>query len=278
MGEIERAGSGGLAPHRATTLSGEPVGYSNEPYTPSQAWDLLGDQMRTWAQQRAGRQIRDPHTRRGTVYWYCRVDPGPGVGNDRPATYHLVMFAKRGLAVSSGTTSAFTGEPGTTKWRHRRFDIPVDASQVRNDHRLTPGPPTTTATTARPGGRASDAGQGTYADLPAGVAARLANLPAPTQQFLLGPFTGSGRPANEGHVHARITDDGHELAETYWAYLFNASWLAFAQARRHLPSPPGSRRPAMTYAERVALLEPASWAVSAWVAPVDRAGKDLARR
>jgi hypothetical protein len=108
--------------------------------------------------------------------------------------------------------------------------------------------------------------------MPRNVADRLGNLPLATQRFLVGPFAAARKPPAESAVHARLNDDGNELSETYWAYLFNSDWMAFAQARRYLPSLGGARAP---YAKMVAALEPAQWAISAWVAPVAKAGHAL---
>ena len=284
MGEIERARSrirpvggeidtgsnaGNALVANQTGLAGKAVTYVDEVYTPSQAWDLLSDQIRDWAQARAGHQIVDPHTQRGTVYWYCRVvgsDRQSSTGSPRSASYDLVMFARRGLAVSSGTTQQLVDARGATRWRHRRFDVPVDPGGIRHDHRRSTSPPP-----PPPGGRGDGAEREPASRarslLPADVAHKIGNLPLPTQRFLLAPFTSDGRPPAEAAVHARLDDDGRELSETYWIYLFNARWLAFAHARRYVASRMSAR---LKYAQKVALLTPAPWAISAWTAPVAR--------
>jgi hypothetical protein len=266
-GRVEATGAGAVRPsaRASTRFAGRDVSYVDEVYSPSQSWDLLSDGIRDWAQARAGHQIVDPHTRRGTVYWYCNVVPGEaGRGRDRPADYDLVMFGKRGLAVSSGTTGRLVGARAATRWRHRRFDVPVDASGIRHDHRSAPAPVPPPPGTP-PGGRAGPEAP----VLPAEAAQRLGNLPVETQQFLVAPFADRRRAPAEVAVHARLSHDRHELAETYWVFMFDKRWVAFAQARRHGPAS-GDRRSALPLL--AASLAGAPWMISAWVAPVAAPG------
>lgn len=280
MGEIEHVGTrsspaarhrGDIA-HAASTdvsFTGEPVDYVSVPFTFEESWSMLPPTMQAWAEDRAGAQIRDPHTGVPTVYWYCRVRPGP-TGGPRaaavPATYDLVMFGKRGLVVSSGTTGSFQGEAGTTAWRHRRFDVPVDTAAIRHDHREAPAQ-TATPGTGGPGGPT----RGGSPPLPTAIVATFGNLPGPTQRFLLEPFTVRGKRPAEADVHPTTLEVGRTYSETYWCYLFDASWMAFAHAQRSVPLTSGRTGPELWNGSPEAdALRRAPWTVAAWVAPVKR--------
>ena len=290
MSELERLpggtpvgrGPSGLA-RRANDVkvAGEAVHYSSMAYSEEEAWVRLSPSMRTWAEEHAGETIKDPHTGVRTVYWCCEVDPvgtsGPGLAGVT-ASYELVLFGKRGLVVSNGSTDAFVDAPGATAWRHNRFALAVDPAGVRSDHRIeaaegrVPGTPYE----AQPRSAPLDA-------LPANllnevVAGRVGNLPVPTQRFLLEPFLNASVPPKAG-VHCRTRETGGEFRETFWTYVFNARWLAFAYSVRAVPLRSGLSGPVLwnDSPERTAL-DRAPWAVSAWVAPVHKAGSAVASR
>jgi hypothetical protein len=283
VGEIEHVGArffpatpppGAIARPAPTDVSftGKAVDYVSVPFTFEKSWAMLPPTMREWAGDRAGAQIRDPHTGVPTVYWYCRVRPGRTGGPPGapvPATYDLMMFGKRGLAVSSGTTDAFQGELGTTAWRHRRFDVPVDPAAIRHDHREAPAETATPSTDGQGGGPGGHARGGSPPLLPTRIGATFGNLPAPTQRFLLEPFTVRGKRPVEADVHPTTHEVGRTYRETYWCYLFDASWMAFAHARRSVPLTSGRAGPALWNGSPEAdALQRMPWTVAAWVAPV----------
>lgn len=259
------------------SVTGRPVDYVASTYSFGESWNLLSPSMRQWAEERAGGPVRDPHTRAETVYWYCRVRPGdpsgPG-GSSVSATYELLLFGRRGLVVSTGSTSGLIDSPGATAWRHTRFDLPIDESGIRSDHRTSPADSPTAGSSGPPAGP-SRPGTGL---LPEHVAATFGNLPVATQRFLLEPFLGATSPPN-ADVHASTDQVGHEYAETYWAYLFNGKWVAFAHAKRAVPYRSGLTGAALWNGspEQKALAQ-APWTVSAWVAPLLRPGTSMAPR
>jgi hypothetical protein len=276
MGEIEHVGdSARIERRRAGDLAvnepgfaGRPVRYSGKSFSSERAWRRLSGMTRDWAERCAGEPIKDPHTHAPTVYWYCRIDPRGSDGPSQPvgATYDLVMFGKRGLAVSEGTTEHLVDEPDATRWRHRRFDVPIDPSQVRHDHRSAAPPnldhPDGTAASGPPASVTSEA------LLPPSVAGDFGNLPLATQRFLLEPFLTSGKRPSEALVHALLERKFGELRETYWTYLFNARWAGFAYTTRSVPTAT-TTGPLQETPERPQL-QRTPWAVSVWVAPVMR--------
>jgi hypothetical protein len=236
--------------------------------------------MRGWAEDRAGTQIRDPHTGVPTVYWYCRVHPGR-TGGPRaaavPATYDLVMFGKRGLVVSSGTTESFQGSVGTTAWQHRRFDVPVDPAAIRHDHREAPAH-TATPSTGGPAGGPGGPARGGSPLLPTRIVATFGNLPDPTQRFLLEPFTVRGKRPAEVDVHPTTLEVGRAYRESYWCYLFDASWMGFAHAQRSVPLTSGRTGSALWNGSPEAeALRRAPWTVAAWVAPVKKKDRSVVK-
>ncbi len=265
------AGGGGDRPPR---FSGAPVEYGDWQYSPGDAWQLLSPSMRAWAEEHAGDPIRDPHTRVPTVYWNCFVRLGPRGprGAAVTATYGLVMFGKRGLVASAGSTDHFVDSPGATRWRHRRFAVAVDPSGVRHDHRREAAP------AVPAGGQAAGPSLPAGGDdfLPASVARMYGNLPLSTQTFQCEPFVARrARPA-ESEVLAAIQEDGRERSETYWAHMFDARWVTFAHARRSVPLAGGRRGGRFGRGRgggRVPSadgLDIAKWRVAAWAAPVLR--------
>lgn len=274
-GHIARPGQTGVS------FTGEPVDYVSAPFTFEESWGMLPPKMREWAEDRAGAQIRDPHTGASTVYWYCRVQPGrtggPGVVAV-PATYELVMFGKRGLVVSSGTTESLQGEAGTTAWRHRRFDVPVDPAGIRHDHREAPAETPTPSTC----GPAADLGgpvrSGSPFLLPTRMVATFGNLPALTQRFLLEPFTVRRKRPVEADVHPTTLEVGRTYREVYWCYLFDASWMAFAHAQRAVPLTSGRTGPALWNGSPEAdAMRRTPWTVAAWVAPVRKQDRSVVK-
>ena len=279
VGEIERVGpgdtperqSGRELARREVVFGATPVEYGDPGYSLEDAWQRLSPSMREWAQDHAGDQIVDPHTRRKTVYWYCSVwheqGSGPG-GASVPGGYALTMFGKGGLVVSDGSTDDFVDRPGATRWRNRRIALAIDPSGIRHDHHREAS--ANLASGAAAG--ASDDGPGAVltADLAdSDVATWLGNLPPVTQRFLFEPFTGSARRASHAWVHAYLDWQGSEVRERHWAYLFNSRWMGFAFTQRWASA--RSAR-AAERASRKALRE-APWSVCAWVAPVLRGGE-----
>ena len=191
------------------------------------------------------------------------------------ATYGLIMFGKRGLVASTGSTDHFVDSPGATRWRHRRFAVAVDPEGVRHDHRREAAPVVPPGAAAAP-----KAAPSVDEFLPAPVARMYGNLPLSTQTFQCEPFVARrARPA-ESEVLASIEEAGGERTETYWAHMFDARWVTFAHARRSVPVAGGQRRSggrfgrgrgpaAVPSAEG---LDIAEWRVAAWAAPVLRPG------
>ena len=288
-GDEPDPGGGGPA-RRPPRFAGEPVEYGDWQYSPGDAWQLLSPSMRAWAEEHAGDPIRDPHTRVPTVYWNCHVRLGPHGprGAAMTATYGLVMFGKRGLVASTGSTDHFVDTPGATRWRNRRFAVPVDPARVRHDHRREAGP-----AAPNPGDRSAPGDRGTArgpaattgdAFLPPDVARMYGNLPLSTQTFQCEPFVARNvRPA-ESNVFGAIVDGGAERRESYWAYMFDARWVTFAFARRATALPAGGRRGrglrgrGADAGPGTSGLDAAEWRVAAWAAPILRPGDGLARR
>ncbi|HEX8581295.1 MAG TPA: hypothetical protein VF640_03155, partial [Acidimicrobiales bacterium] len=225
---------------------------------------LLSEGMRSWAEQVAGPPVLDPLTGARTVYWYCRVTPSTGgpAGAAVPATYRLVLFAKLGMAVARGTTEAFVPQPAATAWRTSRWALPIDASGVRSDHRTAERPHREAVAAVGPP-REPDL-------LPAEAREGFGNLPLPTQQFLLEPFTRSGSLPSEGRVDASVDVLEDRVAETYWCHLFNRRWLAFTFARRSVPYVSRHLEGADLWnrSREASELQLARWDVAAWTAPV----------
>ena len=277
MGEIERVDhasperrSGGEVARRDVTFAGADVEYASLDFTPEEAWQLLSGGMREWAERHAGDQIIDPHARAKTIYWYCMVSRGQASGPDGAsvaATYDLVMFGKRGLVVSDGSTDDFVDHPGATRWRNRRIALAVDPAGIRHDHHRE-----------APANVGVGAGVGASGDALAAVLSPdlidsdepigLGHLPHATQRFLFEPFTGQRSRATNSWVYAHRQWSGSEVRERLWAYLFNARWMGFAFTERWAPARRGRR------AQRVAdkALRTVPWRVCAWVAPVLRDG------
>jgi hypothetical protein len=278
------------------SFTGEPVEYGDWQHSPGDAWGFLSPATRRWAEEHAGAPIRDPHTGVATVYWNCWVRPGPHGprGAAQSATYGLVMFGKRGLVASTGSTDQFVASPGATRWRNRRFAVPVDPAGVRHDHRREAGPATpTTAREDRPPGpgvgelppgasapvsapAAGRAGQDDF--LPPDVARMYGHLPASTQAFQCEPFVARGTRPAESNVFAAIVEDGTERRESYWAYMFDARWVTFAYARRAARVAPRRRGRRGQPAPPGGALEAAEWTVAAWAAPILRPGTAVSRR
>ena len=205
----DRSGAGGGggagAPPR---FVGEPVDYGDRQHSPADAWQYLSPSMQAWAEEHAGDPIRDPHTRVPTVYWNCHVSLGPRGPKGAPvtATYGLVMFGKRGLVASTGTTDHFVDRPGATRWRNRRFAVPVDPDHVRHDHRREVGPPPTRSDGRGATGPGGPGPSGGDAFLPPEVARMYGHLPLSTQAFQCEPFATRNRRPVESNVFGAIEE------------------------------------------------------------------------
>lgn len=235
--------------------------------TREEAWARLSSGMRQWAEQGAGAAIRDPSSGAPSVYWNCFLDAE--AGGPRTATmsasYRLVMFGRRGLVVSTGTTENYIDAPDATGWRHQRYDLPVDGERVRSDHRRGYAPH---AGNSVPPAVAGD-GQPLLGE---DVVRMFGHLPAETQHFLLEPFLTASVPPT-ADVLGRTDLRGGEYVETYWTYLFTGRWVGFAHTRRAVPYRSGLSGPALWSGSPEALALPtAPWSVAAWVAPVARPG------
>lgn len=284
-------GGGGVGPFAAPprpepelTADGRPVDYVPVEYDIEQSWTFVPEKTRQWATVRAGEPINDPVTKTRRQYRWCSVMTMSGAGG--PAEYDLTLFGKRGLVVARGATDNFVAEPGRTKWRTVRWDVPLDPSGIRHDHHgaalgHTPGAPSPVMPGPAPGagpgpdGRSGDGfgepgGPGSPAD-PANpddmvsallgdstLAGWFGNLPAATQRFLLQPFVRSDTDPQDAGLNPHHTVLHHEETEEFWAHLFNKRWVAFCYARRTAP-----RRGRKASAK----LHEAPWAVAAWVAP-----------
>lgn len=167
-------------PQRQDAAVGSPIAYEEVDYLGADAWALLSAETQAWARGSAGEAIRDPHSGRSDEHWYCSVTTDRRAGAPRTAgrtaEYVLVSFGKRGLAVSTGATANFVAGPGSTRWTSARFDVPVDPSQIRHDHRVAAGP--TGGDPADPAAASPFGGL-----LRPDFEARFGNLPAPTQLF-----------------------------------------------------------------------------------------------
>lgn len=275
-GHVDGAGDGqivrrsGALRSRHVGYEGQPVAYVDTPFVGDEAWRRLSPDFRRWAEDHAGAPIVDPHTKAPTVYRTCRVDPelrGRSRGAAVRASYNLMMFGHRALVVSSGTTENLIDPPGTTRWRHRRFDVPVDPSGVRHDHRRDAAPNLARGAAAK--AKSVVAADAAGALLPADVANTFGNLPLPTQEFLLEPFVTGGRRPLEACVHAEIEWERSELRETYWVYLFNARSMSVACAWRTVTIRNVTRMARLVSRSReFGALQKRSWKVAAWTAPV----------
>jgi len=271
-------------PDAELTVDGQPVDYVPVEYDVDQSWSFVPDKTRQWATVRAGEPINDPVTKARHQYRWCAVATVGGAGT--PAEYDLTLFGKRGLVVARGATDHFVPEPGRTKWRTVRWDVPLDPTGIRHDHHAAapgaaPGVPVTPAPEPVPpppaaaasgdgfgeavGGGGGGGGNGSQpADLVTALlgdgtlAGYFGNLPAPTQRFLLQPFVRSNTDPQDVGVNPHHTVLPHEEVEEFWAHLFNKRWVAFCYARRTAP-----RRGRQASAD----LGAAPWAVAAWVAP-----------
>lgn len=254
------------------SFAGQPVEYHPSLFSFEESWQLLSPSMQQWVQTRAGPAIRDPHTGVPTVYAYCRVllDDQVPLDGATSAAYELLVFGKRGLVVSDGTTPHLVPQPGATRWRHHRFDLPIDPTAVRNDHRQ--GAPANTASDrpgwAGPAGGMLDLSVGSGL-LPPAVAEVFGNLPLPTQRFLLEPFIRSRRETVQVRVYPAIIERGAECREVYWVGLFNAGWVGFACAERSVVQRAGRAPESWQDSDVTEALRQAPWTVAAWVAPVD---------
>jgi hypothetical protein len=250
----ERERGGGTATGAIEYLPGN--------YTIDQAWSLLSPERQAWARANAGRGLIDPYTGRETVYTYCRVDhtdshPGlEAVG--RAASYALVLFGGRGLAVSTGTTERFGGPGATTAWPDERpFARAVDPSTLRAERQRGVG--------------GVDRSGGTARLLATESAATFGHLPEATQRFLLEPFAASGSPPHEAWVHAVCEGVGGRCRETFWVYAFDDRRVAFAYAVRSVPLTSGASGTLLANgSDEARALRGAGWTVAAWTAGVAR--------
>lgn len=264
-GDVSSRRAAIAVPQRQDAAVGSPIAYEEVDYLGPDAWALLSAETQAWARGSAGEAIRDPHSGRSDEHWYCSVATDRRAGAPRTAgrtaEYVLVSFGKRGLAVSTGATANFVAGPGSTRWTSARFDVPVDPSQIRHDHRVAAGP--TGGDPADPAAVSPFGGL-----LRPDFEARFGNLPAPTQLFLVQPFVASGRPPAEADLEATVSVSGHEYREATWTYLFNARWIAFAYSVRSVPYRSGFRGAKLwNESPEARSVLGAPWRVSAWVAP-----------
>jgi hypothetical protein len=253
-------------PEPELTVDGRPVEYVPVEYDIDQSWAFVPEATRQWATVRAGEPINDPVTKSRRQYRWCTVATMSGAGG--PAEYDLTVFGKRGLVVARGVSDEFVAEPGRTRWRTVRWEVPLDPTGIRHDHHSSamgqaPGAPTP----APSSDGASGDGFGDEPDADDVVTALLGdgtlagyfgNLPTATQRFLLQPFVRSDSDPQDVGVNPHHTVEQHEETEEFWAHLFNKRWVAFCYARRTAP-----RRGRKASAQ----LDKAPWAVAAWVAP-----------
>jgi hypothetical protein len=273
MGEIERVAGGSIVglPHSTASVAGEPVDYVERLVSPEEAWALLPQATRQWAQQAAGAPIRDPVTGVDTVYWYCDVSyvsSGGPSGAARPGEYVLVMFAKRGLVLSLGATDDLVLSPGRTSWRHTRYELPIDATRVRNDHRRQePANADGSVTSLSPGDPGGDARM--KALFPTRVATTFGNLPPTTQRFLTKPFLDAASTPQLVDVKAESGGEGGRLFERFYCYLANKRLVSFCFARRAIPLHGAHLTGTDLWngSSEARALERAPWDLAAWTAP-----------
>lgn len=272
-GSIVRRAPGPLAAPDARDgfdgVVGSPITYTPAPYLGEAGWGIVPQSARDWAINAAGAPISDPVTGAHQVYWYCDITP-----DERPspagtkAEFDMFLFGRRGLAVCRGTTDSFVASPAGSRWRQTRFDLPIDSTRIRNDHRRAALANTAETMTA-PDSEGTAAGPGGGL-LPEGLLSNFGNLPVVTQKFLVEPFAISNKRPQQAVLHAMNETRGGRLVESVWTYLFNARWLSFAFLQRSVAvttqhetnEEPGS-------ASRDARqLTRAPWDLAAWVAPV----------
>lgn len=250
---------------RDLSVNGRAIDYTDREFDIPQAWALLSPKMQAWANQSAGEPIADPVTHKRRCYKWADVSRTGETWDDgsSSAEYSLAMFGKRGLVVAYGLTDDLVTEPGATRWRTSRWDMPIDAGGLRHDH-------LSGALGNTSGGSSTDSSDSAACEDAAGLldadtAANLGNLPAQTQSFLLEPFVRSGSAPQDGGVQALRSAAGRHLTEELWVYFFNGRWLAFSYARRSAPQ--RQRRTGVDELARV------PWDLAAWVAPVARTGR-----
>jgi hypothetical protein len=263
-------------------FAGRPIDYESRTYTFEQSWNLLSPELRTWALECAGPPMSDPHTGVATDYWYCDVRPSSGAGQGvqtSGARYELMRFGGRGLVVSSGTTDWLGGPDGQTTWddTDRSFDLAVEPTSLRHDHRRDAVPNTSGGSRLR-GKLLGQASTPVEAILPTHIADMFGNLPVATQRFLLTPFTTHrGRPLQPG-LYATTEVVGSSYRESYWLHLFDLDRMAFSMAWHEVPLRSGLTGPALwNDSPESKALQQAPWTVAAWTATLARPGRIVAR-
>lgn len=261
-GDVVASGAPGFA-----GVVGAPIDYVPAAYLCEHGWKLLPQSARDWASAAAGDGITDPVTRVRQPYWYCNISPDePGGPGPVGAEFDLVMFGRRGLAVVAGATDHFVASPSGSRWRQTRWDVPVDGTAVRHDHRQGAPPHTGTDGPAGDGGPADEVA---IELLPEGLRSDFGNLPLATQRFLVEPFVASAKRPQQAVLHARTRVHGGRLEETLWTYLFNARRLSFAFLQRAVAVRGTSDEHVLSGASAESTrLARTPWDVAAFTAPV----------
>ena len=153
--------------------------------------------------------------------------------------------------------------------RVARTTLPIDQRGVRSSHLTHAAPNTAGIAPAAPGASSPSSGIRRY--VPDTIAEWFGNLPAETQRFLTSPFRDAGRPPQDGHLDASLTEIGYGVHERYVCYLYGARDVAVVEAHRFVARASGAMGQQLWNAspER-RLLEAQPWTVSAFVAPVAR--------
>lgn len=274
-GAVERRAPGRLATPDSRPgfdgVVGSPIDYATAEYLGEDGWSLTPQSARDWAASAAGAPITDPVTGATQPYWYCNITPDERSGPaGTKAEFDLFMFGRRGLAVCKGTTDSFVDSPAGSRWRQRRFDLPIDPARIRNDHRRG-AQPNTGETLAASGGENTGAGSSPGGGLlPETLLANFGNLPTVTQRFLVEPFAIAGKRPQQSVLRAMTETRGGFLVETIWTYFFNASWLSFAFLQRSvaITAQYDNNEELWTGSRESQQLTGTPWNLAAWVAPV----------
>lgn len=286
-GELERRRGGDLSRHNFSGIPGERTTYQERRYTMDESWGLLSPETRAWTIASAGEPLTDPFTGVERRHWYCDITLNGGSGPSGgpvAATALVVVFGRRGLAIAQGSCADFTPQPGCSRWRTARFDLPLDPSGVRHDHHPAAAP-----NLSMPQGRRSEVDGRTGAAPSAAslldpqLAARFGNLPLATQRFLLHPFLSSGtRPQAPSDLQPTTELKAGSYTETYFCYLINARWVTFSVATRAVPYRSGLSGEALwNRSPEASAIARAPWQTQAWIAPKWRTAppaRELARR
>lgn len=235
MHEIERhradmAKTGSVRPLHGGNIQWE----SPDWYTQLNAWELVGTKARAFTETHAGERIHDPVDGNETRIWRCEIRPEPqgGPAGTRRASYVLMVFARGGLAISTGTTGDFKPAPGETSWRATNKAYVIDPATARHDMVVDAPQQVGLADSDIPTPHGSAGPSPIGRIVPASLHTMFGNLPSSTQLFLADPYLRSGTTPTEAHVFTEVNIEGQRFAERCWCFLANSQWLAVGHALR----------------------------------------------